>query len=95
MDALEQSNDLRLGFQQLKYAIWGDDQSESLAQGKVGNITVLRPRFARRYRCSLQLLEAAREHGLGAIETIHKATRYSQWEQYTAGTAAQFQHRGV
>jgi hypothetical protein len=95
MDAPEQSIDLRLSFQQLKHAIWGDDQSESLAQGKVGDITVLHPRLARRYRCGLQLLETVREHGLGAIDAINKATRCRQREQYTAGTAAQFQHRGV
>jgi hemerythrin-like domain-containing protein len=70
MDAPEQAIDLGFGFEQLKHAIGSNDQSESLAQGKMGDITLLRPRFARRYRCVLQLLEAAREHGLGVIDTM-------------------------
>src|SRR5262245_24088812 len=63
-DTPEQAIDLRLGFQQLKDAIGGDDQIEGTAQGKMGDIAEFHACFGRGYRCSLHLLETAREHGL-------------------------------
>jgi len=94
LDAPEQAIDLRIRFEQLKDAIRGDDQIEGTAQGKVGDIAAFHARFGRGYRCRLHLQQATREHGLGPIDTMDKATPCRQWEQHTTGTAAQFQDCG-
>jgi hypothetical protein len=90
-DAPEQAIDLRIGFEQLKDAIGGDDQIEGAAQGKMGDIAEFHARLGQWYRCRLQLLQAAREHALGPIHTVDKAAHCRQREQHTTGTAAQFQ----
>jgi hypothetical protein len=89
----EQAIDLRIRFQQLKDAIGSDDQIESLAQGKLGDIAEFHLRFGQGYRCRLQLLEAMGEHGLGLIKAVDKAAHGRQWEQHAASPAAQFQDR--
>jgi hypothetical protein len=94
-DASEQAIDLRLSFQQLKDAIGGDDQIEGTTEGKLSDIAKFYARFARGDRCRPQLLEATREHGLGPINAVDKATHGRQWEQHAASPAAQFQDRGV
>jgi hypothetical protein len=94
-DASEQAIDLRIRFQQLKDAIGSDDQVESLAQGKLGDIAEFHLRSGQGYRCGLQFLQATGEHGLGPINAVDKAAHCRQREQDAARPAAQFQDRGV
>jgi hypothetical protein len=91
----KQPLDLGLRIQQLKHAIRGDDQIEPATQSTIGDIAKFRPGFGWAHLCGLQLLEAAREHGRGAIETMDKAARGRERKQDTTRPTPQFQDRGV
>src|SRR5262249_23917519 len=81
--APQQATYLRLRLQELKDAIWGDDQIERATERKVRNIAEHDLGFACWNLRLLQLLAATRQHRLGDIDALNGTTPCRQWDEHT------------